>query len=152
MGYTEYFKHTTDLPNAKWQLFGNQVQRILNYAQLNDDIKLCRDYDQQDKAPSIGYNDIQFNGVGDEAHEDFHLTRVKDNDFCKTNRKNYTVVVQAVLLAYKMIFRSKVIATSDGGFEDWMDGYKLYCDALGMNAQIFLQVDNGIATLTNKIK
>ena len=47
-------------------------------------------------------------------------------DFCKTNYKPYDAVVTAVLIRAKEIYGDFVSVRSDGDWDDWASGRKLY--------------------------
>jgi hypothetical protein len=71
--------------------------------------------------------EICFNGIGDQSHEAFYLTRNGKGimGFTKTARKYYDTVVTALL--YRVAFRlqdGRAIG-SDGDWEDWNEGRDL---------------------------
>ena len=151
MGYSHYFNNK-ELSRSKFLLFSDQCKRIINIAKEQGiEVK----YDSYDNAEPLLRNDeVQFNGIEDEGHETFILKADPNADFCKTKQKPYDDVVTACLLAWKMIFRSKVDVRTDGTPEDWSAGFELYRKALNMNAQIMVKDLNndGQASLINKIK
>ncbi|EFQ87815.1 hypothetical protein P3342_012365 [Pyrenophora teres f. teres] len=67
-------------------------------------------------------NGIYLNGADGDDHEDFvfhyelgsHL-----NEFCKTVRKPYDLVVTTILLRASMLFGSAISVASDGRWEQW---------------------------------
>jgi hypothetical protein len=66
--------------------------------------------------PFLGERQIQFNGVGDDSHETFHLTKAsQDFEFCKTAMKPYDDVVVAVMRE-AMKLNPNFKPTSDGGW------------------------------------
>lgn len=74
---------------------------------------------------------INFNGEGDNGHENLVLSRTpKEFEFCKTNRKPYDLLVVATLVLYKYHFPKKVEISSDGGNEVWRKSYGLIAKAL----------------------
>jgi hypothetical protein len=95
---------------------------------LRDDIKET-DIDRKDM--------VTFNGVGENAHETFYITRIfsdrfaeKDGKerlfaFCKTEAKPYDTLVTAVLLCLKKRFGDDVSISSDGNVSDWQPGLEL---------------------------
>jgi len=90
---------------------------------------------------------IRFNGVEDDGHETFILTRTKRAkydyesqeeydvdgafDFCKTARKPYDVLVTSSLLAAMRIANGAWVVGSDGDEYDWEKGIALVTKVLG---------------------
>lgn len=77
--------------------------------------------------PTFSFKEICFNGVGDDSHEPFLISKEGEEwDFCKTARKPYDVLVTACLLAAKDILGYEI--SSDGNHEDWEPGRNLYAE------------------------
>ena len=75
--------------------------------------------------PEFDKDDVNFNGVGDLSHENFHMALNQNNwAFCKTARKPYDLLVCACLLASVDILGYKI--TSDGDLNDWIPAMKFY--------------------------
>jgi len=122
MGYTHYFQQIEELPKDKWNKFTEEVKTILDDGQTI--IKF--DYNSN-KPPQIDEEEVRFNGVGDNGHETFYLSRVqfprynrtdksKYFNFCKTARKPYDRYVVKVLILMEKYFGDDVEIDSDG---DW---------------------------------
>lgn len=95
MGYTQHWERTQGATPEEWAAYKQAVRAILAYAEQKG-ITL--------KASSTGKEGyVRINGIGEEAHEDFYLTRLPDlpdsRTFCKTNQKPYDIVVCAALAA-----------------------------------------------------
>lgn len=67
-----------------------------------------------------------FNGVGEEAHEDFSISRTDLHwGFCKTAGKPYDEVVTASLILARYLFDDFSLS-SDGSWDEWQDGRDLF--------------------------
>ena len=104
MGYTHYFQQIEELPKDKWNSFIKEVKTTLDNGQTT--IKF--DYNSN-KPPQIDEEEVRFNGIGNNGHETFYLSRVqfprynridktKYFNFCKTARKPYDKYVVKVLI------------------------------------------------------
>lgn len=115
MGYTHYwgpFEGTED----KYQDAMNDCQKI-----LENQMHFIEDNSSDGM--------IYFNGLGDEAHEDFMLPtwsqEIKDFNFCKTARKEYDIVVVACLAVM-----------AEAGLNVHSDGPHLWADGIAMASAI----------------
>lgn len=123
MGYSHYWQQKQDLPEEIWADVKKAAADIVAYHQTSGGCPLEVLSDEE-------YVDI--NGEGDDAHENLVLDKTATAfSFCKTARKPYDVVVVAVLCALASICKDYVKVTSDGDRDDWLEGQKLACDALG---------------------
>ncbi|MBE3043989.1 hypothetical protein IMZ48_15750 [Candidatus Bathyarchaeota archaeon] len=52
--------------------------------------------------PTVDDKEISLNGVADDAHEDFSISRKTRSGFCKTLQKPYDLVVACILLRMYM--------------------------------------------------
>jgi hypothetical protein len=78
---------------------------------------------------------VDFNGVGDNAHEPFEFPGEEESNACKTEFKPYDEVVTACLLVAHDHFPSSVLTiASDGSWGDWQDGARLYTSVTGRRA------------------
>ena len=97
MGYTNYWHKYNDFTELEWK----QIKDEFDYIKQTIGF-LIVDESTEDK--------IKFNGVGDNSHEDFYLTKhareLTDKmyegqdlsfDFCKTNGKPYDIAVWHLL-------------------------------------------------------
>jgi hypothetical protein len=113
MGYTHYWDEH-EFNDEQWDVLKENTQKIVRLA-MREGIKLARDFDEIDAPPEITDESILLNGVGNEGHETFHLSKKGDWTFCKTAEKPYDrVVVAVLLLAQSMGLR----VTSDGSDAD----------------------------------
>ena len=94
MGYTHYWNHGS-FTDAQWRIL------TMNAALLIKASRICAGWDGDVHTEiEISNNVISFNGVGEDAHETFALTRAPSEfTFCKTARKPYDAVVVAVLVS-----------------------------------------------------
>src|SRR5687768_3329224 len=96
MGYTHYWHHD-DIAIADWRTLTLYARSIIDIATARG-VKLAVEFNMPTQLPDINEAEIRFNGVGDEGHETFLLTREKTEfDFCKTAQKPYDVVVAEIL-------------------------------------------------------
>lgn len=122
MGYTHYWTINTK---------GNRE----NY---NKAIKAMNTIARANKAILSGYSaytttkqygGIKLNGKTPYDHEDFifreHITLNESFNFCKTNQKQYDVVIVACLVAAKHYLKDDITVSSDGFSEDWELGTML---------------------------
>ena len=89
MGYTNYWKQHTDIPDENWDLIRKEIEYLIEY--IGDG---CIEVLENNSEV------IAFNGRKQNAHEDFVLkkTKIKDSfDFSKTNRKPYDLAVWHIL-------------------------------------------------------
>ena len=81
----------------------------------------------------ISTSHVDFNGIGDDAHEPFHFPGNPGFNFCKTEGKPYDAVVTGCLLVARDHFPQSVLAIdSDGSWQRgaWQEGIKLYSSVL----------------------
>lgn len=122
MGYSHYFDIKVKPPKDVWEDFIKAKEAI------------TKQHAESGGCPIEDLSDlytIDINGVGDDAHENLVLHPDPGWSFCKTAAKPYDVVVVAVLCALATIAKDFVVVTSDGDRDDWLEGQKLACDALG---------------------
>lgn len=143
MGYTHYFRSASEIDKGHFNAFVEDVKKIYAYPGVRDII--CADSDDSDSEPIADEREVFFNGKGEEGHETFHLPRLNpkpdyqkrfDNDpltfnFCKTAHKPYDAVVTAVLLAAHKRLGDQVKISSDGEWEEWIEGRRLYKEVFG---------------------
>ena len=80
---------------------------------------------------------VDFNGIGDDAHEPFVFPGTDGFNFCKTAYKPYDEVVTACLLVARDHFPPSVLSiSSDGSWEDWTNGATLYNSVFHRPARI----------------
>ena len=94
MGYTNYWKQHTDIPDEVWDLIRKEIEWLIEYIGEG-----CIEVLENNSEV------IAFNGRNKNAHEDFVLKKTKTSDnfrlydvgFCKTNRKPYDLAVWHIL-------------------------------------------------------
>jgi hypothetical protein len=95
--------------------------------------------DEPDSAPGspiLGSISVDLNGIGTNAGEPFVFPGGMGFNFCKTGRKPYDEVVTACLLVARDHFPPSMLSiSSDGSWDDWMGGAKLYTAVLGKPAR-----------------
>ena len=132
MGYTHYWRSTSEFPPAKWEAAILDIKKIVN----NQRELLAYEYNQPSKPPAVTKVMVRFNGRGEEGHETF-LVKPKDKDFqfCKTARKPYDLAVCACLIAFKKHLGADIELSSDGDWdEEWKPARQLCVDLLGYSA------------------
>ncbi len=86
--------------------------------------------------PTIEKYVIEFNGVGEMAHEPFSFPEKIGFNFCKTQWKPYDRVVTACLLIARDYFSQDVLQiSSDGEWAAWDSGARLYAEITGRAAK-----------------
>jgi len=161
MGYTHYWYKVKELPKNKWELFLDDFSKLIHEAKFGDLI--------EGGIHGEAYQDdiVDFNGIGEEAHENFYFPRVEDTskftqyqngkifNFCKTARKEYDPVVCSALIVAKKHFGSLIDISSDGSNEAemWHEA-KEYCqNTLGYGAQFeFSNQGNSIFRRKQKVE
>lgn len=142
MGYTHYWtfepnkvSKTEDL-RKRFKKASKQIKRFVDFmnTEKSEVYKICGGHG--DGKAIISDTEIWFNGDRSQGleHETFsiHWCRPnywgKWNDFCKTARKPYDVVVCFALLTFADIFPEAFTYSSDGNMEDeeWQRAVELY--------------------------
>jgi hypothetical protein len=122
MGYTHYWDQKAEPEYMQWLAITEHLKHIIE--QAIEDGSMCIQYESDDDAPVLITNDlIRFNGIGDEAHETFGLSRIDvgEFDFCKTANKPYDKFVVYVLILAHNLAPGCYIITSDGDASDWQE-------------------------------
>jgi len=119
MGYTHYFPQNKSFTDDQWANVQNGVRKILAYCEKQG-IVLQYEYNVA-KPPSVTDSLIRFNGVEDEGHETFLITKERNSDFlfCKTAYKPYDLAVCLTLLLIQEVAPGVLLVSSDGDDEDW---------------------------------
>ena len=142
MGYTHYWRQLRDFTDTEWQ----ELTRLAKLITADGQGILANEYDEENSKPTIDNEQIRFNGIGDNGHETFIITKKKRAkreyeeqeaydrqgafEFCKTAHKPYDKYVTAVLCALYNIKveewplgDGKIMSiSSDGNTEDWTEG------------------------------
>ncbi|HTE40304.1 MAG TPA: hypothetical protein VK629_05725 [Steroidobacteraceae bacterium] len=128
MGYTHYWAQKKDLTKEEWAELCEGASAMFTGLMLGD-IKLAHESDETDKPPTVSGTTICFNGVGQEGHETFLITRKRDKEdrytYCKTDEKPYDVAVAAILAYLDSVHPDKWGTSSDGRTDEWEAGVKL---------------------------
>lgn len=111
MGYTHYFERKQDPTDEQWEFIYRTAQILSEKLPAGT---LCPDETE------INENVIRFNGVGDDGHETFYVTRDYDGfNFCKTARKPYDLFAVVCLIAMHNHAPGVWDIASDGDPDDW---------------------------------
>ena len=120
MGYTHYWNGTRAFTKHEWAEITLAANRILATTRVPLEDREIND------------QHINLNGVGEDGHETFRLTRHPDDfDFCKTARKPYDAVVTAILIAAARHGKDAIQVSSDGSPKEWKPGLTLVTAACG---------------------
>lgn len=127
MGYSHYFENKKDCPPEDWEKITDAFKRLQAAAIINNDPLLIQEKSDSASAPGVDDTGIWFNGIEDDGHETFHLTRVGSGRFncCKTALKPYDRVVVAVLCLANFFAPGVWDIGSDGADYEWQDGLAL---------------------------
>ena len=141
MGYTHYWRQQRDFTPAEW----NELTRLTKLITADGSSILANGISDRGSQPTIDNEKICFNGIGEDGHETFRITKKKREkadyekqepynrqgvfEFCKTAQKPYDKYVVAVLCA---LFNMKIkldeekypvlYIRSDGNTADWTEG------------------------------
>ena len=148
MGYTHYWRQQRDFTSAEW----NELTRLTKLITADGSSILANGFSDRGSQPTIDNEKICFNGIGEDGHETFRITKKKREkadyekqepynrqgeaydrqgafEFCKTAQKPYDKYVVAVLCA---LFNMKIkldeekypvlYIRSDGNTADWTEG------------------------------
>ena len=142
MGYTHYWRQQRDFTDTEWQ----ELTRLAKLITADGQGILANAFSDKNSKPTIDNEEISFNGIGDDGHETFCITRKKRDlydyekqdsiqdaymhdksgggvfNFCKTAHKPYDKYVVAVLCAIYRVQRDIINISSDGNTADWTEG------------------------------
>lgn len=142
MGYTHYTTQHKKFTNKEWKEIVKDISAILQYVQATKSVCLANGMGDCDTQPEITDSHISFNGVGENAHETFHLEKDgKGWSFCKTAFKPYDLAVTATLTYLSSVHGFSV--ASDGEPSDWKDGLETAISALPNYADV-LEISKNI--------
>lgn len=120
MSYTHYWSITKPLESDTiWETLRESVGQLIAHSGIPLEVHLTNEF-------------IRLNGLGEDAHETFHLERtLTEFAFCKTARKPYDVVVAATLTLAYTLFLGSMDVRSDGDMKDkeWQNAMKLLTTA-----------------------
>lgn len=131
MGYTHYWYQDEKLDADLFDKASKDCQKVCHHG---DDVHIQLEYDQPN-LPIFSENQIRFNGVGEDGHETFSISKDSESrasndrgqqfDFCKTAYKPYDKYVTACLVILKHHLGDAISVSSDGDLGDWTDGIAL---------------------------
>lgn len=138
MGYTHYYQRSLDSNDPElYDKVRKGFIELVKMAELNG-ITVADAFGEKAGAWQADGERIAFNGLGEESCETFSFYQIvppqphwRENektyfDFTKTNYRPYDALVCATLILIKDVYGSQIEVSSDGGWEDWADGYELY--------------------------
>lgn len=136
MGYTHYFKGKKSNP-TKFKMFSGTCRKL--YYSLPEKTNTAGGYHADDNLEIAGSNGegkpqftdefVVFNGKDELAHETFFIDINGTNDFCKTARKPYDLLVVACLIAAWQILDYKFSSDAfnqDGTCDDLQPAIDFY--------------------------
>lgn len=119
MGYTHYFSQSKAATQEQWDAICTDFKRIIAAGKDGKSLNIRNEWDDP-YPPEITLDHIKFNGVQNEGHETmFVFKNSRGFSFCKTAKKNYDVVVVALLLIMYRHAPEVWSVTSDGDKADW---------------------------------
>ena len=128
MGYTHYWTVSAEAPIKDYRAAMRDIFKLIK----NSPVILGDGFgDTVPKKFHKGF--VWFNGLGENAHETFHLPDFppKGFQFCKTARKPYDLVVTACLAVLKEHLGNAVDVSSDGYAKEWLPGIEFASKVLG---------------------
>jgi hypothetical protein len=137
-GYTHYYtwKHSPD--DASIKACVTDMNKLI---EARKSILVSPDLPESTPgSPKLNSTNVDFNGIGDRAMEPFVFPFVFPDhssfNFCKTEGEPYDEVVTACLIVARDHFPAGVLEIkSDGAWEDWKNGAKLYSSVFGRPAR-----------------
>lgn len=130
MGYTHYWENAKEITPEQWEVFKSKCEKIIS---THSDILEVKE---------ISDDLIHFNGIGEDSHENFYVTREAVGfEFCKTAQKPYDLPVCMCLLALKVVC-NWVDISSDGDQGDWENAEEEYFVMFREAASIFKSVED----------
>jgi len=152
MGYTHYWEMQRDFTDDEWTRITEGAREIAEKCKQHFDFGNWGG-SHRVKFPTINETKIAFNGVGDDSHETFFLTkeatvedwRTAHFAFCKTARKPYDIGVVSILAWAKRVAPDAINISSDGEEDVFEKGTYQYRD-IGV-----LQPDTPLEKLSKRL-
>ena len=144
MGYTHYWTQLRNFTTDEWRDAHEHIGAILKYGSDVHGVSLADGGGKPATRPQFSPNAIAFNGVGDDSHETFRITRRREkswggaslgHDSCKTARKPYDIIVKACLSYLSTVVENYEVS-SDGNGAEWLDAVELARAALPRFANV----------------
>ena len=143
MGYVHYYPRKRDIGVRTWTKISKDVDELLEASP----VELTGPAGERGTDPVVGPERIAFNGVEENAHEDFTLWRTEcpnDGGFCKTDRHPYDFMVKATLIVvYNRVPTSRHVY-SDGHDFEWEDAEAWVNEILGTEYVLPKPVEDGV--------
>jgi hypothetical protein len=129
MGYTHYWDQKKDFTKSQWSAIVGDANSLLTQPLFQIPLEDV----------TFSTEQIRFNGVEDDGHETFLVTRKKGNEFnfCKTARKPYDLFVGLMLARINHHAKSVLKISSDGDWDDWADIRRAYKSLYGPDLEEF---------------
>jgi hypothetical protein len=139
MGYTHYwYRPAGHEDRDAFRRLGTDAKKIIEVA---DSLGIeVRGWDSTGR-PDFSELHFSLNGGCEtfswpsSAGEGNSLSGGKSFDFCKTQLLPYDAVVTAILIRAKHVYGDALEVSSDGSWEDWAEGARLYEATFGEPAQ-----------------
>jgi hypothetical protein len=131
MGYSHRYRGS--LTQKQFEDWSIQCKKLCK-AVAKTDIKIGGG-DGESNRPEFSKEFVWFNGVGEDAYEGFSLEVSQAfvfDEFCKTDRKPYDLLVCACLIALKFTNPDHIEIVTDGDSEDWAEAIALYQQVTGI--------------------
>ena len=126
MGYTRYFKYTKQTDD-KFSEFSKMAELLKNKWTAETGVPIVNGHGETDTEPLYNNNEVIFNGLDDDAHETFYITKDGGSEFCKTQRKPYDQLVNMTLeLAKNMLDDFSYSSDGPNGDEENLVWLKMF--------------------------
>ena len=132
MGYTHYWRQPEAVDADKFAAFTKKVAMIIRVA---DDAGIPLGDVMGQGSPDLSATMVSFNGFAQFGYESFVLENGEEFSFCKTAQRPYDAVVTATLICLKKEFGNAYQVSSDGSWDEWIEGRNLYAETFGEEAQ-----------------
>jgi len=150
MGYTHYYK-TKKVTDEKFEKFSKMSEKLYENLPkktnsaggffLDDNLEIAGS-DGTGK-PTFNNDIVSFNGKEELSHETFIVENVDNDEFCKTARKPYDLLVVACLIA---AMQTIDLTFSSDGFNE----RKSHCDDLQSGIDFYNEVIKPKTLITQK--
>lgn len=129
MGYTHYWDQKKDFTKSQWSAILGDANGLLTQPLFQIPLEDV----------TFSTEQIRFNGVEDDGHETFVVTRKKGDEFnfCKTARKPYDLFVGLILARINHHAKGVLAISSDGDWDDWADIRRAYKSLYGQDLEEF---------------
>lgn len=147
MGYTHYFQRSLDSNDPElYEVLRKRFIELVKKAE-SEGLKVADAFGEKLGAWQADGERIAFNGYGDESCETFSFSQIVPKqpdwredrktffDFTKTAYRPYDYLVCATLMLIKDVYGSQVEISSDGGWDDWLEGRALFLRAFGYSLE-----------------